>query len=234
MTDPTDQLHRQGLCFFGSVGAGLSHEFSNVLNIVNELAGLQQDIAGAAAEAGTGGMARVVDLAARIKSQVARAEELNSSLHKLSHSVDSENVSFDLGDVLTLFQALSARAARLAEVRLQVEPPDVPLALQGGPFALLVLLHGWLQPTLRAAAEHRDVRVTAEARGRGARLIFGSVDPLPPDAEIPGAEARELRFANWCAAISIERPAGAVHRIVVDLIESRAAPAPAKTAELEG
>lgn len=220
MTDAPDPGDRQGLRFFGSMGAGLSHEFSNVLNIINELAGLQEDIARAAAEGGTGGFARLVDLASRIKSQVARGEELNSSLHRLSHSIDSDDLVFELADVLGLFRALSARAARLAETKLQVGVPDRPLPLQGDPFALLLLLHGCLGAALAAAVDQRDIELTAEPRAGGARLIFSSADPLPAsDEEHAGAAARKVGCARWCATVRFERPASAPHRIVVDLAE---------------
>ena len=41
---PVRPLEREGVRFFGAIGAGLSHELSNVFNIINELSGLQQAI----------------------------------------------------------------------------------------------------------------------------------------------------------------------------------------------
>ena len=87
--DPHQRLEREGLLFFGAVGAGLSHEVNNVFNIINELSGLQQDIIEANAQGGAAGLARVADLAGRIKSQIIRGEEINRCLHRLSHSVDN-------------------------------------------------------------------------------------------------------------------------------------------------
>jgi len=40
------------LAFYGKVVAGQSHEVTNVLNIINELTGLQQDLLMAAEEKG--------------------------------------------------------------------------------------------------------------------------------------------------------------------------------------
>jgi hypothetical protein len=89
---------REGVLYFGRVAAGLSHELSNVLNIINELAGLQRDIAAAAVEGGGDArFARFADLAQRIKTQVSRGEAINRGLHRFAHSVDNADTSFDLG-----------------------------------------------------------------------------------------------------------------------------------------
>ncbi len=132
--DPQQRLAREGLLFFGSMGAGLSHEVNNIFNIINELTGLQQDILKANADGGGAGLARVADLAGRIKSQVIRGEEINRCLHSLSHSVDNSDTTFDLGENLALFGLLAAREARLAEVKLTVRPPASPIEHHGDPF----------------------------------------------------------------------------------------------------
>jgi len=171
-------LQREGLRFFGAVGAGLSHELSNVFNIINELSGLQQDIA-AAAQGGGAGIARLSELAARIKSQVARGEEINRSLHRLSHSVDEAAEVFDLGEALALFGALAARPARLAEVELELRPPADPIALSGDPFALQLALHACLKAVLGAVGSGRRVEVRTESASDRVRVVLASADPVP-------------------------------------------------------
>jgi hypothetical protein len=190
-------LQREGLRFFGAVGAGLSHELSNVFNIINELSGLQQDIA-AAAQAGGAGIARLSELAARIKSQVARGEEINRSLHRLSHSVDEAEEVFDLGDALALFGALAARPARLAEVELALRPPADPIALSGDPFALLLALHACFKGVLGAAESGRRVEVRTESVAGRVRVVLASADPVPGLGSDP-ALASMLDLA--CAAL---------------------------------
>jgi C4-dicarboxylate-specific signal transduction histidine kinase len=212
------RLQREGLLFFGAMGAGLSHELSNVFNIINELSGLQQDILAAAADGGTAGLARVADLSARIKSLVGRGEEINRSLHKLSHSVDDADLSFDLGTTLALFGSLAARAARLAEVELTVRPPENPLAHRGDPFALLLALHGCVGFALRAAASERRVEVWTESVDGGIRVVVGSADPLPDPANDPvAAAALSAGGAALAASVHIDRSAATPHRISVTL-----------------
>ncbi len=200
-------LQREGLRFFGRIGAGLSHELSNVLNIINELAGLQQDIAGAATDDARGAQAaRIADLAGRIRAQIERAEGLNRHLHAFAHTIDSAAAAFELADLLDLLEALAARAARLGQVELRVHRPATPIALQGDPFALLLALYAMIELGLAAAASERRLSLDAEPASGGARVTLQSADPLPP-LEEPGtvAPALELGRAAWGATITSGR-----------------------------
>lgn len=215
--DPEQGLEREAVLFFGAMGAGLSHELSNVFNIINELAGLQQDIAAAAAESGAA-VARVTDLAARVKVQVERGETINRSLHRLSHSIDDVDIDFDLGETLVLFGTLAARAARLAEVEIEIRPPEAPLTHRGSPFDMLVALHSCMRVALAAASAVRHIGVWAEEGPGGIRVIFASGDPLTgPDGDLPNAAVLKERCNALGAVPRLEAaPDGACH-IVLDL-----------------
>jgi signal transduction histidine kinase len=198
------KLQREGLRFFGRIAAGLSHELSNVLNIINELAGLQQDIAGAATDDARGAQgSRIADLAGRIRAQIERAEGLNRRLHAFAHTIDSATVAFELADLLDLLEALAARAARLGQVELRVHRPTTPITLQGDPFALLLSLYAMIELGLAAAASERRLSLDAEPASGGARVTLESADPLPP-LEEPGsvAPALEMGRAAWGATIT--------------------------------
>lgn len=216
--DPRRRTGREGIVYFGAVGAGLSHELSNVFNIINELAGLQQDIVAAAAQGGAAGLARVTDLAARIKAQVVRGEEINRSLHRLSHVVDEPDGSFDLGETLVLFGSLAARTARLAEVAFDIRPPETPMAHRGDPFALLLVLHACLRAAIAAAASERRIEVLAEEGPDGARVVVCSADPIS-DLKSDAAITEMLEFG--CAALTVaprlERAPGGGDLIVLNL-----------------
>ncbi len=198
--DPVRPLEREGIRFFGAIGAGLSHELSNVFNIINELSGLQQDILSAAAQGGTAGLVRVTDLASRIKAQVGRGEEINRSLHRLSHSVDEPDATFELGVILALFGSLAARAARLAEVALEVRTPATPLSHRGDPFALLLVLHACLRAAIAAADSERRIEVSAEAGPDGTRVVVCSGDPI---VDLKSDASVAMMLEAGCAAMAV-------------------------------
>lgn len=222
--DPHQGLERVGVAFFGAMGAGLSHELSNVFNIINELAGLQQDIVAAAAQGGTVGLARVSDLAGRIKAQVERGESINRGLHRLSHCIDDTEADFDVGETLGLFGKLAERAARLAEVELVVRPPETPLTHRGSPFDLLLALHACVRVALAAAKSARRIEVWAEEGPDAVRVTVGSGDPIAgTESDAP----QDAILDSGCAALgSVPRiedaPQGGC-RIVLELMSRSAA-----------
>jgi hypothetical protein len=198
-------MQREGVLFFGNVIAGLSHELSNVFNIINEIAGLQEDIVGGAHPKGADAADRLSELAGRIKAQVERGETFNQLLHSLAHSVDDDDIAFDLGDTLELAGSLAARPARLARVELVVHRPESPVTLVGDPFALLLTIYGSIGVVLDAADSERRVEVSAAPHENGARLFVTSADPLPPGV-VDEVATLEIGRLSWGAVPTLDPP----------------------------
>jgi len=216
--DPEQGREREAVLFFGAMGAGLSHELSNIFNIINELAGLQQDISAAAAGGGAASLARIADLAARIKAQVDRGEAINRSLHRLSHSIDHVDIDFDLVETLVLFGALAARAARLAEVEIDIRQPDAPLTHRGNPFDVLLALHSCVRVALAAASSVRHIDVWAEEGSDGVRVIIESGDRLAgPEGDLSNAAGLAGGCRALGAAPKLETAPDGASRIVLGL-----------------
>ena len=225
-------IQREGVHFFGDVIAGLSHELSNVFNIINEIAGLQQDVVGGSQPESASVPNRLSELAGRIKAQVERGETINQFLHSLAHSVDDANIAFDVGDTLELAGSLAARPARLARVKLVVHNPESPVTLVGDPFALLLTIFGSIGVVLDAADSERRVDVTAAPLGNGARLFITSADPLPPGVVV-GVAALEIGRLSWGVVHTLDPPPpGPPRRIILDV--PAVAPALKATADDEG
>jgi signal transduction histidine kinase len=210
-------MQREGVLFFGDVIAGLSHELSNVFNIINEIAGLQQDIVRGAQPRGAAAEDRLTELAGRIKAQVERGETFNQLLHSLAHSVDDANIAFDLGDTLELAGSLAARRARLARVELVVHRPKSPVTLVGDPFALLLTIFGSIGAAVGAADSKRRVEVSAAPHDNGAQVFITSADPLPPGVADTVA-ALEIGRLSWGAVHTLDPPSPEPpRRIILDV-----------------
>ncbi len=216
--EPPSPVQREGVALFGRVAAGLSHELSNVFNIINELAGLEQDIVSASKGDGSAATNRIADLAARIKAQVARGEEFNRLLHQLGHSVDKTCQAFDLGELLKLLGGLEARKARLARFELTVRLPQRPVTLTGDPFALLLALDACMSGAMEVAAADRRVEVRAEDADGEVRVVVESAEPPAADGEDPLTQsALRLGAAAWRAAITMQTRPGEPYRITLAL-----------------
>jgi signal transduction histidine kinase len=211
-------LQCEGAVFFGHVVAGLSHELSNVFNIINEMAGLQLDIALGSGRESAPEMDRVAEIAGRIKTQVERGETFNQLLHSLAHSVDEANTAFDLTDTMDLAISLAARPARLMRVELAVHSLDLPLTMEGDPFALLLTIYRSIEAVLGAADSERRVEVRAGAHDNGARITITSEDPLPPGVVDRVAAATEAWRAAWGAVYTLDPSPPETHqRIILDI-----------------
>jgi hypothetical protein len=158
----------------------------------------------------------VADLAGRVASQVGRGEAINRSLHRLSHSVDEADLSFDVGEILELFGALAARSARLAEVDLDVRRPEDPISHRGDPFAMLLALHACLQPALDAASEQRRIRIAAESVSGSPAVVLTSADPVP-DLNTETRAALGLACRALGAEPSFEPELDGASRIILSL-----------------
>lgn len=216
--EPPSPLQREGVALFGRVSSGLSHELSNVFNIINELAGLEQDIVSASRGDGSAATVRIADLAARIKAQVARGEEFNRLLHQLGHSVDTTCTAFDLGELLKLLGGLEARKARLARVELTLRPPQQPVTLTGDPFALLLALDACVSGAMEVAAADRGVEVRVEDADGNVRVVVESAEPPAAGGEDPlTPSALRLGAAAWRATITMQSQPGKPYRITLAL-----------------
>ena len=151
-------LGATNLTFFGMMSASISHEFSNVLAVINEKAGLLQDFCAMAEKGKPTDPARTKALAESIQSQIKRANGIVKNMNRFAHSVDAPYKSVDLGQEVLLMAALAGRLATNRGIALAPNIPDTPINIETMPFDLLTLL--WF--TLDFALSHADDKKTVE------------------------------------------------------------------------
>ncbi|MGD8291766.1 MAG: sensor histidine kinase, partial [Desulfobacterales bacterium] len=83
-----DVVAEMGLQFFGRISASVSHELKNVLAIVNENAGLLEDLACMANRGKPIDPSRLIKMADAVKKQVGRADEILKNMNRFAHSID--------------------------------------------------------------------------------------------------------------------------------------------------
>lgn len=156
------------LRFCGTVMAAFSHDFKNALAIINENAGLLQDLVAMAGRQGRPPDAeRLKKVADRIDRQVQRADRMAGHLNRFAHSVDHTAVATDLAPMLGLVGALSARPAALRKVTLEVIEPAADVQVTTFPFALQRLLYLSIESLLDAAGSGGCIRIEAVPTAEG-------------------------------------------------------------------
>ena len=110
--------NRSGLKFFGRVSASVSHDIKNVLAIINEEAGLIQDLCRMAEKGMEIQPERFMQVAGNILGQIRRGDEIVKSMNTFAHSVDQDVRLVDIAALLGLMVRLSARLAGMKSVNL--------------------------------------------------------------------------------------------------------------------
>ncbi len=211
---------RGGEALFGRLVAGSTHELTNILNIIGELAGLQDDILRDAAAGHAPDPGRLAELADRIHHQAGRGQALLRQLNRFAHSVDHMEEAYDVSDMLESLVALTERFARLTRTRLELRPPLEALTLVGDPFAMLVAVSACVDAALNASDATRRVRLLAERASGGARITVESGDPIPPTPpEL--VEAIEGALDGGTGRLVQTPSSGDPHRFVLELPDAR-------------
>ena len=109
---------------FGKISAAVSHDLKNVLAIVNESAGLLDDLALRAAKGIEIPPDRLNAATARILKQVKRGDAVLKNLNKFAHSTDVPVAQVNVAEVISLMVDLAARHVAMKELTVTVAPAE--------------------------------------------------------------------------------------------------------------
>jgi C4-dicarboxylate-specific signal transduction histidine kinase len=212
--DTNDRTGLSGIQFFGKMSASISHDLKNVLAVINENAGLLEDLCLMAERGKPFDAARLNRLAADVKNQIKRGDRIITTLNRFAHSGDSDSVTADLRELLELLVELSLRYASMRGVSLKMAPAADAATITTSPFVLLNLLWHCLDYAMAAAGTGKAVELTAEKANEGARLRFRKLEAL---AEAAGPFPSEQENALGRALRAQIRVDAGSHEIVVSL-----------------
>ena len=102
-------ISETGLQFFGKMSASISHEMKNVMAIINENAGLLEDLTVMAEKGMPIDPQRLRTQASRIMKQIRRGDDIIKGMNRFAHSVDEPWRQVELNDTWAqVQQALSS------------------------------------------------------------------------------------------------------------------------------
>ncbi len=178
MSRDWEVLGETGLQFFGKMAASISHELKNVMAIINENAGLLEDLTIMAEKGMPMDPQRLKTQASRIMKQIRRGDDILKSMNRFAHSVDESLRQADLNDVLALMCTLSGRFASMRGVTLEQEPPSTPVPIVTRPFLLQNLIWLCLDFAMGCAGAGKTVLLKAEKTEGGAKIGFSKLQDL--------------------------------------------------------
>ena len=150
-----------GQICFGRITASISHEINNVLAIVNELAGLQNDLLEGAEEGVEIDPQRFIKIAEDIQNQIRRGEGIIKRLNRFAHSLDEPVSEFDLAIVVDDTVTIAQRLASLKSVSLHLQRIESPIPVTSNRFRVQ---HGIFAGLELMYTSHRGGGVEIECR----------------------------------------------------------------------
>ena len=178
MATDSDEVEVAGIQFFGKMSASISHEIKNVLAVINENAGLLEDICFMADRGKPGDIARLKKIAGDVKDQVRRADRIVTAMSRFAHSADEPSTETDLGELTALLGLLAMRFAAMRGVEIKTLAPSDPVLVTTFPFGLLNLLWTCLDCAMTAAGSGKMVEIVAAKTTEGGLVRFRRLEQL--------------------------------------------------------
>ena len=203
-----DPVGKEGLHFFGVMTASISHEIKNRMAIINEQAGLLEDLVSMSRQGREIDVSRIERLAASVKAQIQMADTIIKTMNRFAHSIDTMTHPADLNETVALSILLFKRTAGNREIQLTGMSCDSPVSVTTAPFLLMNLLWHWLAAVMETASRNASVTIGAEPAPDGAVITIkwesqgeGTPPPALPD------EAAALRQILKVSAIRTDENA---------------------------
>jgi C4-dicarboxylate-specific signal transduction histidine kinase len=194
-------LGEAGLQFFGKMSASISHEIKNALAIINESAGLLEDLSLRAEKGIPVEPERLKKQSGGIVKQVRRMDGIIQNMNKFAHSIDEPMKTIDLAEAITLVTNLSARFATMHGVVLAYQIPSTPTMIHTSPFFLENLLWLCLDFAMNAAGSGKTINLLVERSEDAVRIRFTPLDRI---SDTPGREFSEERMKALLAALQAD------------------------------
>jgi C4-dicarboxylate-specific signal transduction histidine kinase len=215
MTENPQILACEGIRFFGEMSASISHEIKNVMAIINENAGLLEDMIRMSQEGIPLSTQRLAGLAQSIIRQVARGDRIVKRMNRFSHSADHLSETVDVGELLHFILELASRLIAMRGEAPVIETPPTPVTLVTNRFFLENLIWACLCRAMDARTPGRPVSIIADNIEDSPRIRFSGLaaDALAGNPAFPSP--REAVLARCLGArLAVDREHGEIGLIL--------------------
>jgi nitrogen-specific signal transduction histidine kinase len=165
----------------------ISHEIKNVLAIINENAGLLQDMVMMIEKGLPLSPERLSKLAQSILRQVNRGDRIVKGMNQFAHSADHPTETVDIGEVIQLVTTLAARLIAMKGDAPQLHVPTSPITAVTNRFFLEDLVWSSLCRAMDACEDDQTVCIVAERLEDTTRIRYCGLagDALSTELGLP-------------------------------------------------
>jgi signal transduction histidine kinase len=175
------------------MSASVSHEIRNKLAVINEKAGLVQDIAIAMRSGRAIDPERLEIQASKIIHQIREANRIVGALNRLGHVVDATLARIEVTKLVGLVAELYGRKASQAEVTIETTGLADGVSVTTNPFLLVDLIGACIDAALPRVDGSRLLAIASELGGDGAIVRFRNLEGVDDSDVQLGGEASGTR-----------------------------------------
>jgi hypothetical protein len=172
MTSHTsDLVQKQGLQFFGSVNASISHELKNIFAIISETAGFLNDLTQLSKQGKPFDLSLLENCSSSIAEEIERGFDTIRQMNRFAHSVDDPVSDVRISDALTLAVKLCGFLSFARKTRL--EEPAEDRTVFTSPFLFQSLIYRTLSALYRSMDPKGELTLAVkDTDSSGVTLIF--------------------------------------------------------------
>jgi len=159
MAKNENMLADSGMKFFGKMTASATHEIKNTLAIINENAGLLEDLSMMAEKGHPLSFERIINISQKVTKQVQRSDLVLKKLNRFSH-VDLAVQMADLEKTVYFVLELSTRLIEMQETVVEVTPSSFPVVVDAKRFYLENMIWRGIETACSATKGKSRVMIT--------------------------------------------------------------------------
>ena len=191
MSSELGMVGESALQFFGKMSASISHETNNVLAIINENAGLLEDVTLMEERGVPLDPEKLKRISKKILKQVKRANEIIKNMNRFAHSVDETVKTVDITDTLKFMIILSSRLSDMKRVSFTIDSGSDRIKIATNPFLLQNIIWLCLDYIMNLAKSGDTVPVSVEDHDSDVLIRFSGVSRLAGITTCDFPEERE-------------------------------------------
>ena len=205
MTENNNIIAQAGIRFFGSISASATHEIKNTLAIINESAGLLQDLSLMARQKGHSLCPeRINDISQRMIRQVHRTDLVLKKMNRFSHSVDQAIEIADLEKTIIFVLDLTSRLVQRLGAFVEIISPVSPLMVSTNLFFLENMIWRAIETACRVAGNGKEVKISFGTDGSEPSIWF-TMDTVKPEIMDDLFRSKEDLALISCLNISVSK-----------------------------
>lgn len=174
MTDEKNPLHvdANSLQFFGKITASFTHELNNIISIIDQSAGLIEDLLIETTPTPELPAAKFITIASRIKKHTSRGVVLIKNLNTFSHGVDHQVETIDINHVITNLKELIGRLLSNKGVIMELDLKDQDCELRNNAFIIQQVLFLIIENILVIADKDDIIKISVKRENDKANITL--------------------------------------------------------------